>query len=588
MPVDNFPGLSALCATLAHMVDIPTPVRSGADEPPVIPGYDVLVLLGFGAHGEVWLAKEQASGHDVALKIGQVAGQAGTGGMPGSGVGVPPDVGFSREAALLCRIRHPHVVQLHRIVALPDGRAAMVLEYAPGGNLGAVVAARGHLEPAEVTTLLVPLAGALRDLHGQGLAHGDLAPGNVLFAADGRPLLSDLGIARVLGTDRGDQWGTPGFVDPASELGADPQATDVWGLAAVAWFALTGAPPPGEGGLIRPVETLVVPALTALLAECLSPDPAVRPEPADVAARAWSAVRPAPIRLLPVRVVADVASAVRAGAAPAEAVTRRRPRAPDVDLKPTPGDAERATRAGIQRPGRRPRRAVLRRPAAAPTRDRIRRPLRTGRSPGWMRPVVLSVISILLAGGTAVAVLRAPGGPLGRSAARVGPPVAAPVGSPVTTQAMSGVAASEAAATGPGGRPGTPSLAEVTVALRKIGAARAAAFSTASVAQLATADAPGSPAMADDAALVARLAARGWRLDAVRFTVTDAHLVSASADRVQVSVRVTTSAHRRLRGDGVLVGVVPMDGPTAVTLALVRAVAPDSRSASGWRVYEVM
>ena len=53
--------------------------------------------------------------------------------------------------------------------------------------------------PGEVVTIAAPLASALATAHGLGLVHGDVSPANVLFTADGMPLLADLGVARVAG-----------------------------------------------------------------------------------------------------------------------------------------------------------------------------------------------------------------------------------------------------------------------------------------------------------------------------------------------------------------------------------------------------
>ena len=182
---------------------------------PAVPGYATHTLLGFGSHGEVWLGEDLVSGERVALKIGR---------PPGAGPPGDAAEALAHEVALLSRLADEHVVRLHRVVETADGGHALVLEYAAGGNLGTLVVARGPLDPGEVSTLVVPLAQTLERLHARGLVHGDLSPGNVLLAADGRPLLSDLGVSRVLGTRTGAEHGTPGFTDPALGRGVDPRA----------------------------------------------------------------------------------------------------------------------------------------------------------------------------------------------------------------------------------------------------------------------------------------------------------------------------------------------------------------------------
>ena len=309
--------------------------------PPEVPGYVVHEILGFGSHGEVWLGEDVVSGERVALKIGR----------PPDGELADGDA-LERELALLSRIVDDHVVGLRGVVRLADGGHALVLEYAAGGNLGTLVVARGALEPAEVTTLLVPLGQALERLHGRGLVHGDLSPGNVLLAGDGRPLLSDLGVSRVLGARQATPPGTPGFADPALARGVDPRSSDVWGLAAIGWFALTGRPP---GEVYDGPARLEAPALTRLLAEVLGADPPERPSPGELAHRAWSAVPPAPIRLVTT-------------SGPADESTWRTLRSPSPPPLPEP----------VEPPAsRRLRRRPSTPPSAGPPEDAA------GPAPGW-------------------------------------------------------------------------------------------------------------------------------------------------------------------------------------------------------------
>jgi hypothetical protein len=283
------------------------PAPDGTAAPPVVPGFAVQRLLGRGGQGRVWLATDLSSGEDVALKIA-ASGTAGT--------TSDADLAWEREVALLRRIDHPHVVRLRRVATLAGGGRALVLDVARGGSLTALVRRRARLDPCEVTTVLVPLARALAHLHQRGLVHGDISPGNVLFGVDGRPMLSDLGAARVLGLGEREVWVAPGFDDPSGAAACDP-ARDVWGLGAVGWFALTGRAPGPAAGAGEALPAGAPSALVGLLTDCLGPDPAARPGPAEVATRAWAATRPAPIRLL---YPTDEPDAADAGAS---AVTRR-------------------------------------------------------------------------------------------------------------------------------------------------------------------------------------------------------------------------------------------------------------------------
>jgi len=148
-------------------------------EPPQVPGYSLLEPIGSGATGRVWRARREADALLVALKI----------------VDVPDgDVSSAmREAAVLSRVRHRHLIHLYDVLALPgaDGRSASIalaVQLAGGGSLAQVLSGRGHLTPGELVTVVAPLAGALADLHRAGVVHGDLSPGNVLFLSDGMPM----------------------------------------------------------------------------------------------------------------------------------------------------------------------------------------------------------------------------------------------------------------------------------------------------------------------------------------------------------------------------------------------------------------
>ena len=81
---------------------------------------------------------------------------------------------------------------------LRGGTVGLIMDYAAGGSVGQLVAGRGRLGPGETVTVLTPIAQALAYLHGQGFTHGDVSPGNVLFTAHGKPLLADLGVARMV------------------------------------------------------------------------------------------------------------------------------------------------------------------------------------------------------------------------------------------------------------------------------------------------------------------------------------------------------------------------------------------------------
>lgn len=144
------------------------------------PGYRVEQMLGFGTRGEVWRAREQATGERVVLQRLHAA--------------TAPELlaELRADAAALEALGTPYVVRVRAVHG--DGpRPVVVLDHAAGGSLAALLRRRSRLAPGEVVTLAVPLAEALAQAHAAGLVHGGLAPSCVLLTDDGMPLLGDLG-----------------------------------------------------------------------------------------------------------------------------------------------------------------------------------------------------------------------------------------------------------------------------------------------------------------------------------------------------------------------------------------------------------
>ena len=266
---------------------------------PVVPGYVLEELLGRGGSGEVWRARPRRGGPPVAVKVL---------------IGGDPQR-QEREAALLGELDHPHLVRLHEVVRSPvrGGTAdvAIVLDLLAGGSLAALLARRGRLRPGEVVTTVAPVAAALAHAHDRGVVHGDLSPGNVVFTAEGRPVLTDLGTARLVG-DAVRAECTPAYVDPVvARGGASGPASDVFGVAAAAFHALTGVAPwnaaDGAGTLAvaavgeLPDLALLAPEAPAELVRVvlrgLSAEPHLRGSAAAFALDVRHACRPEPVRL---------------------------------------------------------------------------------------------------------------------------------------------------------------------------------------------------------------------------------------------------------------------------------------------------
>lgn len=242
-----------------------------------MPGYRLEQRLGDGSHGPVWVALEESSGQIVAVKL----------------LSIPSPqqrAEAQQEALALTTVDHPHLLPVYGVVDI-DGGLALVMAYADGGNLADLLAARHVLDPGEVVTICAPLADALSEIHRRGVVHGEVLPANILFTADGRPMLSDLGVVRLTGQA---PLRVNGLTAPEVHAGQWPvPASDVFGMAATAVLALTGYLPG------RPL-TLpgIAPATHGALARALHPEPDRRLDAAALSNAMFALADPAPVGLI--------------------------------------------------------------------------------------------------------------------------------------------------------------------------------------------------------------------------------------------------------------------------------------------------
>jgi serine/threonine protein kinase len=217
--------------------------------------YRVEHTLGTGAMGTVVLAHDTVLARRVAVKV--LADH------------LAADDAFRqrflREARLAARLCHPNIVQVFD--AGDDGRPFLVMEYVDGDTVADRLARGPAFRREEVVALATGLSAALAQAHSMGIVHRDVKPHNVLLGPGGVAKLTDFGIARALEeggmTEIGTVLGTAPFMAPeqAAGLPVGPPA-DVFALGAVIRHAAGGALPP---------------ALEALVAAALDPEPAARP-----------------------------------------------------------------------------------------------------------------------------------------------------------------------------------------------------------------------------------------------------------------------------------------------------------------------
>lgn len=513
--------------------------------------------LGKGSGASVWLVEHIGEGQSYALKI------------PHASSTLRDDYELRRELTILSRYHHENLLGVHGIVAAADG-PGLLLEYAPGGSLSRLVAARGSLTPGEAVTVLVGVGRALQALHDQGAVHGRLTPGNVLFTANGKPLLADFGTGAILtqahALGAGDTGSCTARPSPSSP--DDGPSEDVYALGALGWFMLTGRPlVPG----LRPPLGVLVPdapaVLRDLLDSALREDPALRPGAGEFAAEVLGAWEPEPMDLL-------AAGLRRSGAG-------------------TPV----SLRAGSGRRRREKRGRKLRSAETGP--DRARQRVAEG-GHGKARMVIATLLVSATAGLGAVAVL-APEVLYPRQHAFV--PAS---GDTVEGSALPGRSDAADERPGSGEAAGTGELSaeeqaalaaeDPLTAVRVLSALRARAFEQGSTELLAWVNQEGSAAQAADQAQLARLEERGERLAGFGVEVLQASAAErdgpggppAGAARIHVSAQL--SGWQQVRADGteaapagspvrqdVLLEMVRVEGQWRIAAVLPAAASLDRR-----------
>ncbi|MFC9972194.1 serine/threonine-protein kinase [Spirillospora sp. NPDC127200] len=201
--------------------------------------YRVLRTLGEGGMGVVYLGTDP-EGRNVAIKVLRpaVAGDA------------TARRRLAREVDSMRRVHSPHVAEILDADVTAE-RPYIVTQYVPGRTLEEVVEESGPIYASGLQRLAVGLASALSAIHGAGIVHRDMKPGNVMLV-DGEPIVIDFGIAQAADATRltatGMVIGTPGYLAPEIIEGEEAgPPSDVHAWAGTLAYAATGRPPFGSG-----------------------------------------------------------------------------------------------------------------------------------------------------------------------------------------------------------------------------------------------------------------------------------------------------------------------------------------------------
>lgn len=208
---------------------------------PAIPGYRLEQEIGRGAMGVVYRAARAADGHAVAVKV--ITPAEGTS---------RKDVGrFLREAAIMTRLDHPHIVRAFDS-GESDGRLYLVMELVTGPDLRDRVKERGPMDVKTAVRLMLLALDGLAHAHAKGFVHRDIKPANLLL--DGPKArrvvkVADFGLARAYNechmsglTMQGEVGGTPAFMAPeqVTHYRDVKPAADQYAAAATLYWLLTG------------------------------------------------------------------------------------------------------------------------------------------------------------------------------------------------------------------------------------------------------------------------------------------------------------------------------------------------------------
>ncbi|MEO8561884.1 MAG: protein kinase [bacterium] len=203
------------------------------------PTYEILREIGSGGTSVVYLARERATGQEVAIKLIRAKYLEDEEAL----------ARFSREARFVAQLNHPNVVGVREVLDLGTAGIALVMTHIDGRTLKQMIAEERPLRRDRVVRIIREVAQALAAAHALGIIHRDVKPENIFIDAGDHALLADFGVARSMSADtqltmHGVAIGTPSYMAPEQIDGGELDGrADIYSLGLVAWEMFTGYRP---------------------------------------------------------------------------------------------------------------------------------------------------------------------------------------------------------------------------------------------------------------------------------------------------------------------------------------------------------